>query len=93
MNSGVFKTWYAQQFLPYLVPESAVTMDNASIHLVLIETVLYAKMRERDIMAWLHSKYIPPMVSQTRVDLLQLVQVNKLCKCYEYDTTATVTDF
>jgi len=37
-------------------------------------------------MAWLSSKHISHMTSETRAALLQLVKMNKLRKYYEVDT-------
>lgn len=37
------------------------------------------------IMAWLASKHIPHVTSQTSAELLQLVMKSEMCKCYELD--------
>ena len=61
-------------------------MDNTSIYSFLITKVPRLNTRKAVIMAWLSSKHISHMTSETRAALLQLVRMNKLRKYYEMDT-------
>jgi len=58
MNSGVLKMWFTKQCLLHLPPAFIFIMNNASIHLILIEMVLCANIRQANTMVLLSSKHI-----------------------------------
>jgi hypothetical protein len=53
---GFLKCSLPNSFLPYLAPEAVNTLDNASIHSILITKVPCLNKRRAGIMAWLSSK-------------------------------------
>ena len=89
MTSELFKKWFQEQLLPFIEPQSAIVMDNASIHSVILDKTPCSSTKKADIVAWLSDKNIPHTSSQTRVELLELVKLNKPNKkTYEIDLIA-----
>jgi hypothetical protein len=77
MNSGIFKTWFTQQLLPYPAPTSIIAKDNASIHWFWWK--MYRVQTRREQTLWHgYSVNTPP---QKRAEILQLVRRNKLRWC------------
>lgn len=56
--------WFTKHCRAHLLPKFISVMDNASVHLVSMEMVPCANMRQTDIMAWLSSKHITHSASQ-----------------------------
>jgi hypothetical protein len=83
---GGFEAWFTVHFSTPPSSRFVIILDNASIFSFLVTKVPCLNTRKAGIMAWLSSKHISHMTSETRAALLQLVKMNKLRKYYEIDT-------
>jgi len=65
MNSEVLKMWFTKQCLLHLRPTFIFIINNASIHLILMEMLPCANIRQANAMVWLPSKHTTHLPQQT----------------------------
>ncbi|XP_072035179.1 uncharacterized protein [Amphiura filiformis] len=79
MNGDCFLTWFKNQLLPNIKPNSLIIMDNAPYHSMLEEKVptLSNGGRKADMQQWLRAHNVDFERNMIRVQLDQLIQAHK----------------
>lgn len=73
MNSQTYESWFQNQLLPNLQPNTIVVLDNASYHSAKKELLPRRGWRKKDIQDWLDTKNIQWGNDMIISELLQLV--------------------
>lgn len=74
MNSTTYETWFRDQLIPNLQPNSVIVLDNASYHSAKKELLPRRGWRKKDIQDWLDEKNIPYSKDMIIAELLELVE-------------------
>ena len=56
MNGPFFDSWFKNQLLPSISPQSVIVLDNARYHTVKVDPLPNKGWRKREIQAWLQLK-------------------------------------
>lgn len=76
MNAEVFEKWFSS-VLVRVEPGSVIVIDNAPYHSRQVEKIPTSAWRKADIIGWLKSKNIVFDEHMLKVELLNIVRVNK----------------
>ena len=74
MNSTTYETWFRDQLIPNLRPNSIIVLDNASYHSAKKELIPRRGWRKKDIQDWLDKKNINYRGDMIISELLELVE-------------------
>lgn len=89
MTATVFESWFRNQLLTNIPPNSVIVMDNASYHSVLAEKRPTSSWLKGDIKAWLIEKGAKPSEELLKGQLLELARnYGSGSKKYVIDTIA-----
>ena len=76
MNSQIFEKWAKEKFIPNLLKNTFVVIDNVPYHTVQINKLLNASQNKQEIMDWLIEKKISFSPNMRKIELLELVKSN-----------------
>ena len=76
MNSQIFEKWAKEKFIPNLLKNTFVVIDNVPYHTVQINKLLNASQNKQEIMDWLIEKKISFSPNMRKKELLELVKSN-----------------
>ncbi|MVN25419.1 hypothetical protein GO639_09680 [Staphylococcus aureus] len=78
MTAALFKTWFSEQFLPNIFPNSVIVMDNASDHSRLLTRIPNNNTKKADIVDFMrnHDMEIPEKIPTKKVLLATIKQRN-----------------
>jgi hypothetical protein len=79
MNTELFTNWFINHFINYLEEGSITVMDNASYLSAILNKAPSKNSRKSEIVDWLKKKNITVDPTETRAELLQHVQLLKMC--------------
>jgi transposase len=88
MNHNVFKNWFQQSLIPNLSRPSIIIMDNAKYHSKIIDKPPNSSTRKEAIIDWLRNHNVSFTNDLLKVELLELVKINKPPTRYEVDEIA-----
>jgi transposase len=89
MNSNLFETWFENQLLPNLPPNTVIVMDNASYHSRKLSPKPTKQNRKEIIIEYMKNHNIPiPPEKTTKEKLLQIIKDCDLPNYYVVDELA-----
>lgn len=88
VNAAVFEEWFKNKLLPNIAPKSAIVMDNAPCHSVLLEEVPTLAWKKAAISEWLVRKGVQPSQNLLKAELYELAKRCPVAKAYRIDAIA-----
>lgn len=89
MDSDRFLSWFKEQLLPNIPPDSCIVMDNASYHSRELNPAPTSKNRKCEMQTWLKEKQIPFDERMVKPTLYEIIKLHKpQFKSYEIDKLA-----
>lgn len=86
MTSSLFETWFKDQLIPNIPPNSVIVMDNASYHSRLFNKIPNQNSKKDDIISFMQNKNISlPEITPKKKNLLEMIKKHNFKKEYVID--------